>query len=94
MVEEAQRYHLDIIGVSSTKRRSFGTVDLDGGWKLFYSAADPNMSAQAGVKILRNNCLSDCVSVRIPLGSRVCKVKLKVVCKSLIVAIAGMCPYE
>ena len=48
MVEEAKRYHLDIIGVSSTKRRGSGTVDLDGGWKLFYSGADPSMSAQAG----------------------------------------------
>ena len=31
LVEEAKRYHLDIIGVSSTKRRGSGTVDLDGG---------------------------------------------------------------
>ena len=47
LVEEAKRYHLDIIGVSSTKRRGSGTVDLDGGWKLFYSGTDPSMSAQA-----------------------------------------------
>ena len=25
---------------------------MDGGWKLFYSGADPSMSAQAGVGIL------------------------------------------
>jgi len=31
LVEEAKRYHLDIVGVSSTKRRSSGTVYLDGG---------------------------------------------------------------
>ena len=53
LVEEAKRYHLDIIGVSSTKRRGSGAVDLDGGWKLFYSGADPSMSAQAGVGILQ-----------------------------------------
>ena len=47
LVEEAKWYHLDIIGVSSTKRRGSGTVDLDGGWKLFYAGADPSMSAQA-----------------------------------------------
>ena len=35
LIEEAKRYHLDIIGVSLTKRRGSGTVDLDGGWKLF-----------------------------------------------------------
>ena len=45
LVEEAKRYHLNIIGVSSTKRRGSGSVDLDGGWKLFYSGADPNTSA-------------------------------------------------
>ena len=52
MVEKARRYHFDIVGVSSTKRRGFGTVDLDGGWKLFYSGADHSMSAQEDVGIL------------------------------------------
>ena len=52
LVKEAKRYHLDIIRVSSTKRRGSGTVDLDGGWKLFYLGSDPTMSAQAGVGIL------------------------------------------
>ena len=65
LVEEAKRYHLDIIGVSSTKRRGSGTVDLDGGWKLFYSGADPSMSAQAGVGILTSPRLSDCVLCQI-----------------------------
>ena len=83
LVEEAKRYHLDIIGVFSTKRRGSGTVDLDGGWKLFYSGADPSMSAQAGVGILTSPRLSDCVSDWIPLGSRVCMLKLKVLDRSL-----------
>ena len=83
LVEEAKRYHLDIVGVSSTKRRGSGTVDLDGGWKLFYSGADPSMSAQAGVGILTSLRLSDCVSDWIPLGSRICMLKLKVLDRSL-----------
>ena len=78
LVEEAKRYHLDFIGVSSTKRRGCETVDLDGGWKLFCSGADPSMSAQAGVGILTSTRLSDCVSNLIPLKSRVCMLKLKV----------------
>ena len=53
LVEEAKRYHLDIIRVSSTERRGSGTVDLDGGWKLFYSGADPSMFAQAVVGCVR-----------------------------------------
>ena len=83
LVEEAKRYHLDIIGVSSSKRRGSGTVDLDGGWKLFYSGADPSMSAQAGVGILTSPRLSDCVSDWILWGSRVCMLKLKVLDRSL-----------
>jgi len=36
------------------------------------------VSAQAGVGILTNTRLSDCVSDWVPLGSRVCILKLKV----------------
>ena len=90
LFEEAKRYHLDIIGVSSTKRRGSGSVDLDGGWKFFYSGADPSMSAQAGMGFLTSPRLSDCVSDWIPLGSRVCMLKLKVLDRSLYVPIAGI----
>jgi len=62
LVEEAKRYHLDIVGVSSTKRRGSGTVNLDDGWKLFCSGADPSVSAQSVVGILTNPRLSDCES--------------------------------
>ena len=60
LVEEA-KYHLDIVGVSSTKRCGSGIVDLDDRWKLFYSGADSNMSAQAVVGILTSLQWSDCV---------------------------------
>ena len=83
LVEEAKRYHLDIIRIFSTKRRGSGTVDLNGGWKLFFSGADPSMSAKAGVGILTRPRLSDCVSDWIPFGSRVCMLKLKVLDWSL-----------
>ena len=83
LVDEAKQYHFDIIGVSSTKRRGSGTVDLDGGWKLFYSGADSSMSAQAGVGILTSPRLSDCVSDWIPLASRVCMLKPKILNRSL-----------
>ena len=91
LIEEEKRYLFDIIGVSSTKRRGSGTVDLDGGWKLFYSGADPSMSAQAGVGILTSSRLSDRASDWIFLGSRVCMLKLKGI-GLVIVPIAGICP--
>ena len=78
LFEEAKQYHLDIVCVSATNRRGSGTVDLDGGWKLFYSGADAHMSAQAGVGILTDPRLSDCEFHWTPLGSRFCMLKLKV----------------
>ena len=71
------------ISISSTKRRGSGTVDLDGGWKLFYSGADPSMPAQACVRILTSPRLSDCVSDWIPLGLRICMLKCRVLDRSL-----------
>ena len=58
-------------------------MNLDGGWKLFYSGADPSMSAQARLAILTSPQFSDCVSGYIPLGSRVCMLKLKIVDQAL-----------
>ena len=58
-------------------------MDLDGGWKLFYSSADPSISAQADVGILTSPSLSVCVSDWIPLESGVCVLKLKVLDRSL-----------
>ena len=78
LVEEAKKCHLDIVGVSPTKRRGSGIVDLDGGWKLFYSGADPSISAQSGVEILISPQLTDCVFDWIVLGSRASMMKLKV----------------
>ena len=34
-----------IVGISSTKRWSSGTVELNVGWKIFYSNVDAAMSA-------------------------------------------------
>jgi len=49
LVGEAKWYHFDIVGVSSNKKRGSGTVNLNGGRKLFCSGTDPSLSAQASV---------------------------------------------
>ena len=60
------------------QKRGSKTEDVDGGWKLLYSGAGPKMSAQAGVGILTSRRLSNCVLGWIPLESRICMLKLKV----------------
>ena len=52
LVWEAQQYRFNIVGISSTKRRGSGTVELNGEWKIFYSGVDAAMSAPAGVGLL------------------------------------------
>ena len=77
LVWEAGQYHLDIVGISSTKRRGSGTVELNDGWKLFYSGVDTTMSAQAGVGLLVSPHLAHCVVDWTPLGGRVCLLKVR-----------------
>jgi len=44
LAEEAKQNYLDMVGVSSTRRRGSEIMNLDGEWKLFYSGTDPNAS--------------------------------------------------
>ena len=45
LVLEAEQYHHEIVRLSSTKCHGSDTVDLNEGWKLFYSGVDRTMSA-------------------------------------------------
>jgi len=88
LVEEAKRYHLDIVGVFSTKRRGSRSVNLDGGYKLFYSGADPSVSAQADnheppvVRLYVRLDSSGIMNLHIETQSR----------KSINMPVAGICP--
>ena len=74
-VKMAEKYYHNV-GNSFTERRGSEIVDLDGELKLFYSGADPSMSARTGVGILTNPQLSECVFDWIPWGPRACMLKL------------------
>ena len=58
---EAQQYRFDIVEISSTKRRDSVPVELNGGWKIFYSCADATMCAQADVGLLVSPNMAECV---------------------------------
>ena len=77
LVCEAQQYRLDIVGISSTKRQGSGIVELNGGWKIFYSSVDAAMSAQAGIDLLVSPNIAECVVDWVPLEGRVCLLKLR-----------------
>ena len=77
LVWETEQYLLDIVGVSSTKCRGSDIVELNKGWKLFYLGVDVTMSAQAGLVIFVSPRLAHCLTDWIPLGGRVCLLKLR-----------------
>ena len=56
LVWEAEQYHLDIAGVSSTKCRDSDTVELNEGWNVFHSGVDVAMSAGVGIFVGRYFC--------------------------------------
>ena len=83
LVNEAIRYRLDIVGVSSTKRQGNGTLALNKRRQLFYYGVDPALHAQAGVGILTNPRLAERVVEWRPISERVALLRLKLKEKTL-----------
>lgn len=77
LVEEAKKYQLDILGISSTKRKGKGTFIVDNGWQLFYSGVDSTTHAQPGVAILLHPRLFDTVLDWKPVSERVALIRLQ-----------------
>ena len=83
LVDEAIRYRLDIVGVSSTRRKGNGTLILNKRWQLFYSGVDPALHAQEGLGILTNPRLAERVVEWRPISERVAVLRLKLKEKTL-----------
>ena len=69
--------------MSSTKCHGSDTVELNEGWKLFYSGVDVIMSCQASIGIFVSPCQAHCITDWIPLGGRVYLLKLRLQERSL-----------
>lgn len=76
LIEMAQEYKLDILGLAETKQKGSGIEDLDDGWKLFYVGVDASAHSQAGVGILISPQLMSKVVKRVHISSRVIIVRL------------------
>ncbi|CAF3333272.1 unnamed protein product [Rotaria sp. Silwood2] len=77
LAEEAQKYKLDILGISSTKRKGKGSLILNNGWQLYYSGVDSTIYAQAGVAILIHPRLIDSILEWKPINERVALLRLQ-----------------
>ena len=75
-------FRLDIVGLSSTKRRDSDIVDLEG-WKLFHSGCRPTPHAMAGVGILISPRLAEGVIDWIPVNMRIGVLNVKLYNRTL-----------
>ena len=58
LVQEVERYQLDIVGLTSTHSFGFGTSLLPSGWTFFYAGVVPGERQRAGVGLLIAHCFS------------------------------------
>ncbi|VDP25733.1 unnamed protein product [Soboliphyme baturini] len=66
LFDQAIRYQLDIIGLSSTKHQGSGILNYCG-WKLFYSGVPITTCAQAGPGVLIEPNLADRIVEQKPI---------------------------
>jgi len=77
LVGEAIKYRLDIVGVSSTRKKGSGVLRLTAGWQLFHTGVDPTKFAEAGVAFLVNPALADRVLEWRPISPRIAVLRIK-----------------
>src|SRR5215471_13234852 len=77
LVGEAIKYRLDIVGVSSTRKKGSGVLTLTAGWQLFHTGVDPTKFAEAGVAFLVNPALADRVLEWRPISPRIAVLRIK-----------------
>ena len=82
LVEEVKKYRLDIVSLSSTKKRGNGIVVLQDGWQLLYSEVEPSTHAQSGVGLLISLPLIDAVIEWKPINERAALLRLQLPMKT------------
>ena len=74
---KASKNRLDILGISSAKKKGKGSFNLKNGWQLFYSGVDTSVYAQAGVAIMIGPNLADAMLEWKPVNERIALVRLQ-----------------
>ncbi|KAK7939601.1 hypothetical protein WMY93_002927 [Mugilogobius chulae] len=88
LVQEVERYRLDIVGLTSTHSSGSGTQLLERGWTLHFSGVAHGERRRAGVGLLIAPQLSRHVLEFIPVDKRVASLCLRVGDRSLTVVSA------
>ncbi|KAI3358686.1 hypothetical protein L3Q82_015096 [Scortum barcoo] len=77
LVQEVERYRLEIVGLTSTHSLGSGTQLLERGWTLHYSGVAQGERRQAGVGLLIAPQLSRHVLEFTPVNERVASLRLQ-----------------
>ncbi|KAK7896322.1 hypothetical protein WMY93_021647 [Mugilogobius chulae] len=88
LVQEVERYRLDIVGLTSTHSSGSGTQLLERGWALHFSGVAHGERRRAGVGLLIAPQLSRHVLEFTPVDERVASLRLRVGDRSLTVVSA------
>ena len=88
LVQEVERYRLEIVGLASMHSLGSGTQLLERGWTLFYSGVARGERRRAGVGLLIAPQLSRHVLEFSPVNKRVISLRLRVGDRSLAVVSA------
>ena len=88
LVQEVERYRLDLVGLTSTHSIGSGSKLLDRGWTLFFSGVVKGVRRRAGVGILTSPWLSAAVLEFTPMDERVVSLRLRAGGKTLTVVSA------
>ena len=78
LVQEVERFRLDIVGLTSTHSKGSGTSSLERGWTLFHSGVATGERRRAGVALLVAPWLGTLVLEFRPVDERVASLRLRV----------------
>ena len=93
LVQEVERYRLDLVGLTSTHSVGSGTMLLDWGWTLSYSGVAQGVRRKAGVGILTSPRLSAATLEFNPVDETVASLRLRVVGGKTVGALTVVCAY-
>ncbi|XP_014487631.1 PREDICTED: craniofacial development protein 2-like [Dinoponera quadriceps] len=77
IAEEMEKYKLAILGVSETKRKGSGQINLDKRHVMRYSGVSRNVRAKEGVAIIMSEAVENKVTGWEPISSRLISVDVE-----------------
>ena len=92
LVQEVERYQLDIVGLTSTHSKGSGTKLLEKGWTLSFSGVAQGERRRAGVGILTSPRLSAALLEFSPENERVASLRLRVAGSKALTVVCAYAP--